>query len=71
MVYDGAATVRGTPLNQGVLAGTNLLNNLVKVLIRFRFGTYGDLTVLFELIASLYCFVVFFTLLVLCTHKKE
>jgi len=28
-------------------------------------------TVLFELIASLYCFVVFFTLLVLCTHKKE
>ena len=41
VVYDGAATFRGKCLNQAVLAGTNLLNNLVKVLMRFRIGQYA------------------------------
>ena len=36
MVYDGATTVGDISLNQGVLAGTNLLSNLVEVLARFR-----------------------------------
>ena len=38
VVYDGAATFGGVSLNQAVLAGTNLLNNLVEVLTRFRLG---------------------------------
>ena len=41
VVYDGAATFRGKCLNQAVLAGTNLLNNLAEVLIRFRIGQYA------------------------------
>ena len=41
VVYDGAATFRGKCLNQAVLAGTNLLNNLVEVLVRFRIGQYA------------------------------
>ena len=32
VVYDGAAKVGGTCLNQAVLAGPNLLNNLIEVL---------------------------------------
>ena len=43
VVYDGAATVGGTSLNQCVLAGTNLLNNLVEVLTRFRLGKYAGM----------------------------
>ena len=39
--YDGAATVKGTFLNQCVVARTNLLNNLIKVLIQFRLGKYA------------------------------
>ena len=41
VVYDGAATFEGVSLNQAVLAGTNLLNNLVEVLTRFRFGKFA------------------------------
>ena len=41
VVYDGAATVAGVSLNQAVLAGTNLLNNLVEVLTRFRLGKFA------------------------------
>ena len=41
VVYDGAATVGGVCLNQAVLAGTNLLNNLVEVLVRFWFWKYA------------------------------
>ena len=41
VVYDDAATVGGVCLNQAVLAGTNLLNNLVEVVVRFRLGKYA------------------------------
>ena len=41
VVYDGAATFKGKYVNQAVLAGTNLLNNLVEVLIRFRVRRYA------------------------------
>ena len=41
VVYDGAATFTGKCRNQAVLAGTNLQNNLVEVLIRFRIGRYA------------------------------
>ena len=44
VVYDGAAMVEGMSLNQAVLAGENLLNNLVEVLIRFRLGKYACVT---------------------------
>ena len=40
-MYDGAATFRGVSLNQAVLARTNLLNNLVEVLTRFRLGKFA------------------------------
>ena len=40
-MYDGAATFGGVSLNQAVLAGTNLLNNLVEVLTRFRLGKFA------------------------------
>ena len=39
-MYDGAATFGSVSLNQAVLAGTNLLNNLVEVLTRFRLGKF-------------------------------
>ena len=41
VVYDGAAMFNGMSLNQVVLAGENLLNKLVEVLIRFRLGKYA------------------------------
>ena len=41
MVYDGAAVAVGMSINQAVLAGENLLNGLVEVLIRFRLGRYA------------------------------
>ena len=41
VVYDGAALHKGMCLNQAVLGGTNLLNNLVEVLTRFRLGRYA------------------------------
>ena len=41
VVYDGVAMINGMSLNQIVLAGENLLNNLVEVLIRFRLGSYA------------------------------
>ena len=40
-VYDGAATFTCKCRNQAVLAGTNLQNDLVEVLIRFRIGRYA------------------------------
>ena len=40
VVYDGAAELKGMSINQAVLAGENLLNGLVDVLIRFRLGRY-------------------------------
>ena len=40
-MYDGAATFLGVSLNQAVLAGTNLLSNLVEVLTRFRLGKFA------------------------------
>ena len=36
-----AAKVGGTCLNQAVLAGPNLLNNLMEVLARFRLGKFA------------------------------
>ena len=41
VVYDGSAVFDGMSLNQVVLAGENLLNNLVEVLIRFRLGKFA------------------------------
>ena len=41
VVCDGAASYKGTSRNQAVLPGTNLLNNLVEVLTRFRLGKYA------------------------------
>ena len=38
VVYDGAATAGGISLNRAVLAGENLLNGVVDVLMRFRMG---------------------------------
>ena len=46
-MYEGAATFGGVCLNQAVLAGTNLLNNLVEVLTRFqldKFACMADLS---------------------------
>ena len=47
VVYDGSAVFDGMSLNQVVLAGENLLNNLVEVLVRFRleeFACVADLS---------------------------
>ena len=41
VVYDGSAVFDGMSLNQVVLAGENLLNNLVEVLFRFRLGKFA------------------------------
>ena len=41
VVCDGAAVAEGMSINQAVLAGENLLNGLVEVLIRFRLGRYA------------------------------
>ena len=41
VVYDGAAMHKGMSLNQAIFEGTNLLNNLVEVLARFRLGKYA------------------------------
>ena len=41
VVFDGAATFGGMSLNQVVWSGVNLLNDLVKVLTRFRTGRYA------------------------------
>ena len=41
VVYDGAAKVDGKSLNQAVLAGENLLNNLLQMLLRFRLDKYA------------------------------
>ena len=40
VAYDGAAKVDGKSVNQAVLAGGNLLNNFLQVLLRFRLGSY-------------------------------
>ena len=40
VVYDGAAELNSMSINQAVLAGENLMNGSVDVLIRFRFGRY-------------------------------
>ena len=41
VVYDGAAVAEGMSINQAALAGENLLNGLVEVLIRFRLRRYA------------------------------
>ena len=41
VVCDGAAMIGGVSINQAVLAGENLLNGLVDVLMRFRLGRYA------------------------------
>ena len=41
VVFDGAASFKDVSLNDAVLAGENLLNNLVEVLMRFRLGKYA------------------------------
>ena len=41
VVYDGAATAGGESLNRAVLAGENLLNGLVNVLMHFRMEKYA------------------------------
>ena len=41
VVYDGSATFKGISLNQIVLSGENLFNNLLDVLIRFRLGKFA------------------------------
>ena len=41
VVFDGAASFKGASLNDAVLPGSNLLNNLVDVLIRFRLGKFA------------------------------
>ena len=38
VVFDGAATFKGAPLNDAVHSGINLLNGLVVVLTRFQVG---------------------------------
>ena len=41
VVYDDATVAEGMFINQAVLAGENLLNGLLEVLIRFRLGRYA------------------------------
>ena len=41
VVYDGAAMTGCVSINQAVLAGQNLLNRLVDVLMRLRLGRYA------------------------------
>ena len=41
VVFDGGASFKGVSLNDAVLAGENLLNNLVEVLMRFCLGKYA------------------------------
>ena len=41
VVHDGSAVFDGMSLNQVVLAGENLLNNLEEVLVRFRLGKFA------------------------------
>ena len=41
VVFDRAATYGGVALNDAVFAGTNLLNSLVNVLIRFRLAKFA------------------------------
>ena len=41
VVYDHSEKVDGKSLNQSVIAGENLLNNLLQVLLRFRLGKYA------------------------------
>ena len=41
VVYDGVAAYKGMCLNNAVLGGINLLNNLVELLTRFRLGKYA------------------------------
>ena len=41
VVFDGTAKFQGSALNDAVLSGVNLLNNLVDVLTRFRVGKYA------------------------------
>ena len=40
VVYDGAAKADSKSLNWAVLAGKNMLNNLLQVLLRFRLDKY-------------------------------
>ena len=48
VVFDEAATFDGTALNDAVLPGINLLNELVDVLTRFRVGRYACMADLSE-----------------------
>ena len=41
VVYNGAAMTEGVCINQAVLSGENLLNNIIEVLIRFRLDKYA------------------------------
>ena len=41
VVFDGAAKFQGSALNDAVLSGVNLLNNLVDVFTRFRVDKYA------------------------------
>ena len=43
MVFDGAAKFQGSALNDAVLSGVNLLNNLLEVLTRFPVGKYASM----------------------------
>ena len=47
-MYDGAATFEDVCLNWAMLAGTNLLKNLVKVLTRFRLTEFAYMADLCE-----------------------
>ena len=50
VVFDCAAVYQGISLNQKVLQGPDLLNKLLGVLLRFRFGTIaimGDIECMF------------------------
>ena len=63
VVYDGSATFKGISINQIVLSGENLLNNLLNVLIRFRLGKFACVADLSK------CFFAFSRLDFLRTNK--
>lgn len=47
MVFDSSAKYQGVSLNDVLMKGPNLMNNLIGVFLRFRVGVIADLQQLF------------------------
>ena len=59
VVFDAGAKFQSTSLNQNLFKGPDLLNSLIRVLIRFRkeeFALCGDIEQMFHQIRVLYTF---------------